>query len=125
VASSSYVKTFFGSVPAELKGPLGAAFSYVLANLRLGRPMSGSTLQDRGANLQVYPLTATTPSTPGEEFSIMHGLPTVPYLLIPAIDPQTIGSQLVPLTVTRAADSVRVYLSSTVADAPVVLYAEA
>ena len=125
MANSSYLSQgVLASLPTEIRGPLNAAFKYVLANLKLGRPNPGETLQDRGANLTLYALSTTTPSTPDEEFSIVHGLPTAPYLIVPVLPLDVAGGQIVPLTVTRPADDVRVYLSSSVADAPITVLCE-
>lgn len=112
------------SLPPEIRGPVTQCLAYILADLKLGRPDPGETLQDRGANLLMYPLSATTPSTPDEAFSVVHGLPNAPYLLLPVLPLDVAGGQIVPLTVTQAADEARVYLSSSVADAPVTFFVE-
>jgi len=120
MASSSYVRALL--TPAL--EAVTRCFDYVLSDLRVGRAMPGATLQTRGGNLQWYPLAATTPSVADAEFSIPHGLPRTPYVLVPALPLDSAGHRLVPLMVTRPADASRVYLSSSVADAVVTVFVE-
>lgn len=121
MATPEYVIAQLGGIPADLKRVFGDVFRYVLGNLRFGRPSN----QTRAENVQAYFLTGTTPSVADTEFSIAHGLGTAPYLLLPVLDLQAVNARLVPLTVTRAADASRVYLSSSETDAPVTVLVEA
>lgn len=114
MADPGYVKTLANTLPSDIRRVLGLIGEYILGNLKLGRPEH----QTRAVNLQAYWITGRTHATPNTEFSIVHGLPTAPYLLVPALDLQAVGAELVPLTVTRAADVSRVYLRSSVASAP-------
>lgn len=66
----------------------------------------------------------TTHATPGSEFTIPHGFGRIPYLLLPVLPLDVVGSQLVPLTVNRAADDKRIYLTSSVASAPITVAVE-
>lgn len=111
MARDTFVDTATGSLDPDLKLALKRIFTYVLNNLRFGQPVS----DDRAENFQAYFYDAVTPATPGQEFSIVHNLGVAPYLLIPVLATQDVNAQLVPLTVTRAADANRVYLSSSVA----------
>lgn len=120
MATPEYVIAQLGVIQPDLKRVFGDVFRYVLANLRLGRIAH----QTRAENVQAYFLTGTTPSVADTEFSIEHGLGTAPYTLLPVLDLQTVGSQLVPLTVTRAADGNRIYLSSSATDAPIAVLIE-
>ncbi len=113
MATSSYVNSLLGSLAAPIKVALSQAFSYLLTNLTFGRAEPGQTLQARGANLRIYPLSATT-----------HGLPSAPYLLVPVAPLDTVGASIVPLTVTRAADASRIYLSSSATNATVFVFVE-
>jgi hypothetical protein len=115
MANASYAKSLIRSLPDPVRRGLEPLLDYLFGNLRLGRCQAGS----RAENLQLYALSGTTHGTPGEEFSMAHGLGVAPYLLLPVLPLDTVGAALVPLTVTRVADSQRVYLSSSVADAPV------
>lgn len=97
----------------------------VQTQILAGRPIPNDSQQSRGANVRWFPLSATTPATPSEEFSILHHLSTIPYNLIPCLPLDQIGAQLVELSVPRAADAMRVYLSSPVANAPITVFVEA
>lgn len=120
MASERYIESLLGSLPADFKRALIPVFSEILTNFRLGHPDD----QRRAENLQAYYYRAVTPATPGQEFSIPHGLLKTPYNLVPVL-PLEVGYRLVPLTVTRAPDAARVYLSSTVASAPICILLEA
>ncbi len=122
MADTGLIDADIGSLPAEIRPALKRIFRYVLSDLRFGHP-SGETAQAL-KNFAGAFLTTTTPSTPGDEFSIAHGLGRTPYLLIPVLPLDAEGAQTVPLTVTRVADDKRIYLSSTVADAVVTLVVE-
>lgn len=67
--------------------------------------------QRRATNFRASYEVSTTATSTGE-FSIQHGLETVPTMAIPILDLGQPGAQLVPLEVVRAADSRRVYLKS-------------
>jgi hypothetical protein len=102
------VKSYLGGLPAEQKLALESIFTYVLNNLSFGAVEH----QKRATNFQAYYLTGTTPSVANTEFSIAHGLSAAPSLLQPVADLSAVGAQLVPLTVSRAADQNRIYLKS-------------
>lgn len=118
---NNYFSGFTGQPRVQLDG-----FSQdVQTKLLAGRPLMGENQNARGANLRWFPLTATTPSVANTEFSIVHGIGTVPYNLIPCLPLDGVGGMLVDLTVTRAADIARVYLSSSVVNAPITVFVEA
>lgn len=121
MANPEYVLAQLGGIDSDLKRVLAAVFRYVLQNLRLGRVAHQTRLE----NVQAYFLNGTTAAVANAEFSIAHGLGSAPYVLLPVLDLQTVGAKLVPLTVTRAADASRVYLSSSVTSAPVSVVVEA
>ena len=79
--------------------------------------------QRKATNARAYFEVSTTAASTGE-FSIQHGMGTAPTLAIPVIDVGQPGAQLVPLHVTRAADSQRIYLKSTSTGARVTLLLE-
>lgn len=116
---------YFASFDGQNRQQLDGFSQDVQTKLLAGRPIMGSNQNARGANLRWFPLTATTPATPDEEFSIVHNIGTVPYNLIPCLPLDGVGGMLVDLTVTRAADLQRVYLSSSVANAPITVFVEA
>ena len=112
-----YVSTLLNSLPAEIKPPLQAIFDYLQDNWRLGSRV-------RATNAQWYRVTGTTSSNAGTEFSIVHGLDSPPTWLIPIVDLTAVGSQLVPLTVSKAPDASRVYLTSSSTGATFTAYLE-
>lgn len=124
MANASYIEARLSALTREQRVAVIAAFDYVLSTLKAGRANPGETLPVRQGNFQWYPLSATTPATPDEEFIVAHGLPFTPYNLIPCLPLTTTGMSLIPLTVTRPADSRNVYLSSSVGDADLVFFVE-
>jgi hypothetical protein len=120
MATPEYVVSLLGGLESGLRRALTDAFRYVLINLRFGRVAH----QQRAENVQAYYLSGRTAVTPGDEFSIAHGLAVAPYVAIPVLDLQTVNQELVPLAVSRAADANRIYLTSSVADAPFTVLVE-
>jgi len=109
VADIGSVESEFGALPTDHRRALVAAFRYVLRNLSFGAVEH----QTPATNFQAYYLTGTTSSNANTEFSIAHGLNSAPHVLLPVLDLSAVGGQLVPLTVSRAADDKRVYLKSS------------
>lgn len=109
MARAGYIEQLLAGLPSDHKRVLKLAFEYVLDNLRHGRPDDGS----RAENGQAYFFEGTTPGVANTEFSIAHGLGSAPYLLIPVLPLDVVNARIVPLKVTRAADSERIYLSSS------------
>jgi hypothetical protein len=124
MSNVSYLSNRLAALPMDQRTAVIAAFEYVLATLKLGRAIPGAPLPIRQGNVQMYPLTATTPATPDTEFLVPHGLPFTPYLLVPCVPLDQTDATLAPLTVTRPADSRNVYLSSSVANATVFFFVE-
>ena len=120
MATSSYVESLMGGLDRDLRAAFKRVFEYVLNNLRFGPPAH----QVRAENLQAYYLTSTTPGTANEEFSILHGLGRVPYVMIPVVPTEQVGAASVTLQITRVADASRVYLRSPSTGAQVWLLVE-
>jgi hypothetical protein len=120
MANKGYVSSILNRLPSDLKLPLTQVFDYILDNLRLGR----LSHEERAENFQGYGFTVTTSTTAGEEFSFAHGFGETPYLLVPVLPLESSGAEIVPLRVSRPADTKRVYLSSTVAGATIQVYVE-
>jgi len=120
MATTGYVESLLGTLPADLKKVMKDIFQYVLPNGQFG-PVSH---QARSVNFSAVYVTSTTPSTGNTEFSIVHGLGRTPYLIIPVLPLDAIGGAVVRLQVTRAADVNRVYLRSPDTSAVVALYLE-
>lgn len=120
MASPAYINTIVSGLAADIKKAFVLVGEYVLGNLRLGRPGH----QVRSENLQAYFVEGTTHAVANTEFSIEHGLATAPYLAVPVLDLQAVGSKLVPLEVTQAADARRIYLKSSETSKAVTLLLE-
>jgi hypothetical protein len=120
MANLATIETALGTFPSAQRIALVNAFRDVVKSLRLGRPVTGTPAENFAAGFYA----ATTPAVPGDEFSIAHEFGGPPYLAINVLDLRTAGFKTVPLEVSRVADARRIYLKSTVANAPVVLYVE-
>lgn len=120
MAVSGYVESLLGPFPPEAKKALTEIFRYVLPNGRFG-PISH---QAKTESFQAYYSTATTPSTANTEFSILHGMGRVPYVVVPVLPLDVVGGAVVRLQVTRAADAMRVYLRSPDTSASIAVYLE-
>lgn len=125
MANTAYAKSLIASILQPSERPAwNQIMQYLLTTLTAGRAVPGATQVDRGGNLQWFPVQGTTASTPGDMFAIPHGIGRVPYTAYPVLPLDVEGAQFVPLTVAHAADAKQIYLSSTVADAPVYLMVE-
>lgn len=121
MATSSYIEQLTGGLDANVKRALKQIFDYVLkGGLRFGRPESGTASE----NFTAAFYEATTHSVANTEITIEHGFGRAPYLVIPVLPLDTPDAQIVPLKVTQAADSKRIYLSSSETSAVIRLYVE-
>lgn len=105
MAVKAYVDQQLNALPVDLRYPLQQAFHYLMDSWRVGTA-------PRAENAQWYRVQATTPVSSNTEFAVTHGIGTAPETLIQVLDLTAINSQMVPLTVSRAADAERVYLKS-------------
>jgi hypothetical protein len=109
---------------------LKGIFRYVLSNIAFGRATAGGggvSQVSSAAPAENFPggfFKGTTAAVANREFTVAHNFGRSPYLLIPVLPLDQIGAQLVPLTVTRAADASYVYLKSGVVSAPIFVYVE-
>jgi hypothetical protein len=108
MADLGYIKSELAAFEGAQKTGLQNLVTYLLNNLSFARLDRG-----RATNAQLYYLDGTTSSNANTEFSIAHGLNSAPSYLIPVMPLNEVGAQLVPLTVSRAADDRRVYLKSS------------
>jgi hypothetical protein len=106
----------------EQRATMLRIFRAFLKDIRFGHPTGD--VPDPTLNMAGGFYHGTTPSTPGTEFTIAHGFGRVPYLAVPVLRLDAVGSSIVPLTVSRVADEKRLYFTSTVASAPVSLAVE-
>lgn len=105
MADKGLVHGKINALPSDLRPPLNDAFDETLDNLRVGT-------EDRALNMRWYRVSGTTHATANTEFSIKHGLGFTPSQAFPVLDLSVVNSVMPVLTVTRAADDARIYLSS-------------
>lgn len=109
-------------LPTEQRKLFTSIFTDVVKNTRFGHPTGDA--RDPCVNFAGGFFHAVTPANAGDEFTIAHGFGRTPYLAIPVLLLDTVGSSTVSLTVSRAADANRMYFTSTEENVPVSLYAE-
>lgn len=122
MADLGTIEQEINSLPAALRPALLRIFRSILKDIRFGHP--NGTQPDPLLNLGGGFFHGVTPATPGDEFTIPHGFGRTPYLAFPILRLDAVGSSVVPLTVSRAADDKRIYLTSTIASTPVSLAVE-
>lgn len=106
MANKGFIDTQINNLPTDIRYPLKNAFYYLMDNWRFG-------VEKRAENAQLYRITSTTATTANAEFVVPHNLGITPTQLMPILDLSLIGAQMVPLTVSRAADESNVYLKSS------------
>ena len=106
MADKGYIAAQLNALPEQERLPLRNCFEYLMDSWKVGTAT-------RALNAQWYRVTSTTHATANTEFSFTHGLGAVPSQLFPVLDLSKVGAQIVPLTVSRAADNQRVYLKSS------------
>ncbi len=117
MAVTGYVNAIINSLAVELRQPFTTIFDYVMREYSLGDGV-------KAENFLWYRIEGTTSSTPGTEFSVVHGLDHAPSKLIPILPMDVVNAQIVPLQVTRVSDIRRIYLKSSVASATFAAYLE-
>ena len=122
MADYGEIQTIINGFPENLR-PKMLEFAKAVLKMRFGHP-TGTTSSEKLVNFSGAFLHGTTPATPGDEFTIAHDIGRAPYFGLIGLRFDAVGSSVVPLTVSRAADNHRVYLTSTEANAPVTLFAE-
>lgn len=122
MASLAVIQSQLGGIPAAMKTALIAAFGEVLktGKIRFGRTGEAEACENMAGHFYEF----TTASVANQEFVIAHKFGRPPYALLPALNLLTVNSTTPPLTVTRAADSAFVYLSSSETDVTGCAYIE-
>jgi hypothetical protein len=105
MASKGYIATLLNRLDPEVKQTLIPAFDHLLDTWKLGTGV-------KAANAAWYRFSSTTAADANTEFSIEHGLNQVPTQVVPFLDLSQVNSALPSLTVSRAPDTRRIYLSS-------------
>lgn len=116
------LESFLGGLDPPVKKALTMLLRTMVPDTRFGHPKGEQP--DPAKNFGGGFFAGTTAAIANTEFSIAHTFGRVPYLALPVLPLDQVGTKAVPLTVTRAADDKRVYFSSSVTDAPVTLYIE-
>lgn len=122
MADLGFVLRELNALPPDLRPTFTRIFTEVLKNFRIGHPQGSQP--DPSVNFSAGFFQGTTAAIADQEFSIAHGFGRVPYLAIPVLPLDQIGSTLPALTVARAADDKRVYFSSSVTHAPFTVFLE-
>lgn len=105
MANKGIIDANVNALPEELRYPIRSAFYYLMDNWRLG---DGA----RAENASWYAIESTTASVANTEFAVKHNIGAVPGRFIPVMRLNEMGNQLVPLTVSRAADATYCYFKS-------------
>lgn len=117
MAAYGNVDRILNALDPSIRVPLAAAFEYVMRELSFGDNV-------KAENFSLYKVSGTTHANANTEFSIAHGLDHIPSKVIPILPLDAVNGQLVPLTVSRAADGKRIYLKSSSTGAAFTAYVE-
>ena len=106
IAAIGLLEALVGGAEEKTKKILTELIRAAFPNLRFG-PIDTA----KAENFQGYNLSSTT-GTSTSEFSVVHNMGRTPYRAMPAMDLSVVGSAIVPLEVTRAADATRMYFKT-------------
>lgn len=108
MAKAAFLKALFGVFPGVQKSALYQAADFLCdRNWRFGPP--GSTRSENMAGVFVQ---LTTSSVSTGVVSVAHGLGKIPDIFWPVGNPRVVNSFLPRLSVPRAADATRLYVTS-------------
>jgi len=125
MATSSHAKTLLGGVDAALKRALSEVLDYVFNNSLAFGPIEANEPRTKTTNMAGRYLKVTTSGTANQEFSVAPGLGRAPNVCWPVIHPKVVnGVMLGDLTVSRAADEMRLYFASPSTGVTGFLYVE-
>jgi len=125
MATSSHAKTLLGGIDAALKKALSEVLDYVLNNTMAFGPIEANEPRTKTTNMAGRYLKVTTSGTANQEFSVAHGLGRTPNVIWQVTSPRVVNSRFLgDLTVSRAADEMRLYLTSASTGAVVWVYCE-
>lgn len=122
MADLGFVEREINALPATLRPVFLRIFQAILKDLRLGHPVREQP--DPLTNFGGGFFTGTTAAVANDEFTLAHGFGRTPYLAYPVLCLDTVGSRVLDLQVTRAADDKRIYLSSPIQSADVTIVVE-
>ena len=124
MAQSSYLKTFFGGFPADMKSAMHRAAEYLLDHSLEFGAVDTTKAQSQSRNMRGVYVQVTTSTTANQEVAVAHGLGREPGVCWQVGAPKVVNSQWVNLTFSRAADANRVYVTSASTNATTFLYVE-
>ena len=125
MATSSHAKTLLGGLDAAIKRAVGDALDYVFNNNFAFGPIDADAAQTRTTNFAGRYVKVTTPGTANQELAVAHGLGRTPNVVWQVTSPRVVNSRFLgDLTISRAADESRVYLTSASTGATLWLYME-
>ena len=107
MAALGGLEALIGSLPADTKRVMTELLRAMVPYLRFG-PVEH---QDKAENFAGVTLVSTTASDTGE-FSVLHGLGTAPFRLMPSLDLNSSGMELINVRCSRPADASRIYLKA-------------
>ena len=107
MASLGGLEALIGSLPTDTKRVFTEVLRALVPFLRFG-PVEH---QAKAENFNGYTLVSTTASDTGE-FSVVHGLGRAPFRLMPSLNLNSSGMELVQVRVSRPADASRIYLKA-------------
>jgi hypothetical protein len=122
MADLGFFESEIRTLPEALRPTLLRLFRALLKDIRFGHPTGEAA--DPLLNLAGAFLHATTPAIASTELAIRHNFGRTPYLALPVLRLDSVGSSIVSLTVSRAADDKRIYVTSPVTNAPISLAVE-
>jgi hypothetical protein len=121
MATSSQAKTLLGGVETNLKAALSRVLDYIIEKSFAFGPIDASASQTATTNFAGRYVKVTTSATSGQEVAVAHGLGRTPNVMWQVVSPTVVNAGFVgDLTVSRAADETRLYLTS--ADTGVVFW---
>lgn len=122
MADLGFFESEIRTLPEALRPTLLRLFRALLTDIRFGHP-SGE-VADPLQNLAGAFLHSTTPAVANAELAIPHSFGRTPYLALPVLRLDAVGSSIVQLTVSRVADDKRIYVTSPITSAPITLAVE-
>ena len=129
MANLAVIKGKLSILGTAVASPIADAFTYLCSAIQVGTIQPGVPLPTRGGNLRWFPVQVTTSASANAEVTVPHGLgpQQVPYALIcQAARLDVAGGRVgIPLTVTRPADTVNIYVSSPTTNATITIMVEA
>lgn len=113
MATSSHAKTLLGGLDAAIKRAVGDVMDYVFNNNFAFGPIDADAAQTKTTNFSGRYVKVTTSGTANQEVAVAHGLGRIPNVIWQVTSPRVVNSRFIgDLTISRAADENRVYLTS-------------